>query len=459
MPHVDQAPTRHEDLSTKPSCQQSYVDNWSSIIAPQPWNEIHLKFYYQMQAEVGQQITRVLDALRDTEAYENTIVIFCSDHGDMQGAHGGMHEKWHVAYEEALHVPFIVSSPLLPGGARELDIPTNHADLIPTLLGFAGIDPDEALTRVQSDHTDAHPLVGRDLSSAIRAAEPAAPTEPILFTTDDEISEGSATTASPFGRVAKALHRYSTVKQPNHLQTVIAEVDVDGEQHLVKFSRYYDNAQFWTVPGERDERLQGRETVTVTEPEPEEYELYDLTLDPTEEHNLAHPSYADDRSRDLQRSDARAPDRTTRRQAAHPVSRRDARLPAARDPLTGARRLDRLEGAVDARHEVVLAEDVERPAATQRVAHPALGARDEQPDPERVERVVDRPECLLAGHVHLADRLEVEDDRARRRLGRADSREEVVLEEVGVGEDQLGFEAMDQHAGDRRRAPDRPRGR
>ena len=301
VPHVDQAPTHDEDLSTKPSCQQSYVDNWSSIIAPQPWNEIHLKFYYQMQAEVGRQITRVLDALRDTEAYENTIVIFCSDHGDLQGAHGGMHEKWHVAYEEALHVPFIVSSPLLPGGARELDIPTNHADLIPTLLGLTGIDPDQALTRLQSDHTEAHPLVGRDLSSAIRAAEPAAPTEPILFTTDDEISEGSATTPSPFGRVAHALRRYSTVKQPNHLQTVIAEVDVDGEQHLVKFSRYYDNAQFWTVPGERDERLQRRETVTVTEPEPEEYELYDLTLDPTEEHNLAHPSFADDRSRDLQR--------------------------------------------------------------------------------------------------------------------------------------------------------------
>ena len=77
---------------------------------------------------------------------------------------------------------------------------------------------------------------------------------------------------------------------------------MDGEQHLVKFSRYYDNAQFWTVPGERDERLDGRHTDTVTEPEPEEYELYDLTLDPIEERNLAHPSYADDRSRALQQS-------------------------------------------------------------------------------------------------------------------------------------------------------------
>ena len=227
-------------------------------------------------------------------------MIFTSDHGDMQGAHGGMHEKWHVAYEEALRVPFVVSSPLLPGGAREIDIPTNHADLIPTLLGLAGIDQAEALAQLQADHTDAHPLVGRDLSDAIRAAEPEAPSEPVLFTTDDEISEGSMPPASPFQRVARLARVYSTVKQPNHLETVIAEVEVDGEQHLVKFSRYYDNRQFWTVPGERDERLRGRKTNTVTEPEPDEFELYDLTLDPFEERNLAHPSNANDGSRRLQ---------------------------------------------------------------------------------------------------------------------------------------------------------------
>jgi arylsulfatase A-like enzyme len=302
VPHVDQAPTHDEDLSSKPSCQQSYVDNWGTMIAPQPWIETHLKFYYQMQAEVGAQITRVLDALRETGAYENTIVIFTSDHGDMQGAHGGMHEKWHVAYEEALHVPFIVSSPLLPGGARELAIPTTHADLIPTLLGLTGIDAGQALVRLQSDHDDARALVGRDLSQAIRAAEPAAPTEPILFTTDDEISEGNERSASPFHRFAARLDRLSTVKQPNHIQTVIAEVDVDGERHLIKFSRYYDNEQFWTVPAERDERLRGRHTETVTEPEPDEFELYDLSLDPFEERNLAHPSHADDRSRALQQT-------------------------------------------------------------------------------------------------------------------------------------------------------------
>ncbi len=199
-------------------------------------------------------------------------------------------------------VPFIVSSPLLPGGARELEIPTNHADLIPTLLGLAGIDHDDALAQVQAGHADARPLVGRNLADAIRAATPAAPSEPLLFTTDDEISEGTAKGASPIAGIARALAHIGTVEQPNHIETVIAEIDVGGEQHLIKFSRYHDNQQFWTVPGERDERLRGRHTDIVTEPEADEYELYDLTDDPIEERNLAHPSNADDRSRALQQT-------------------------------------------------------------------------------------------------------------------------------------------------------------
>ena len=81
---------------------------------------------------------------------------------------------------------------------------------------------------------------------------------------------------------------------------MIAEVDVDGEPHLVKFSRYHDNQQFWTVPGERDERVHKSKTFTVKEPEPDEYELYDLTVDPFEERNLAHPTHADDHSRKLE---------------------------------------------------------------------------------------------------------------------------------------------------------------
>src|SRR4051794_12891283 len=118
---------------------------------------------------------------------------------------------------------------------------------------------------------------------------------------------------------------------------------------------------------------------------------------------------------------------------------------------TGRRcRLDFLDGAVDAPHEIAFAEDVDGAAAAQRVAHGAPGVRDDQPDATRVERVVYRLQCLRARHVHLADRSEVEDDRAGWRLGRANAREQVVLEEIGIREDQLRLEAMDQRPGNRR---------
>jgi hypothetical protein len=213
-----------------------------------------------------------------------------------------MHEKWHTAYEEALHVPFVISSPLFAGGAREVDIPTSHADLLPTMLGLAGIEEDEALARLQVDHSEARPLVGRDLSDAVRGADPGPSREAVLFTTDDEPSEGPERSPSPFNRFARLTGKFSTVVQPNHLETVVAETEVGGAMHLVKFSRYHDNQQFWTVPGERDERRRGRKIITVTEPEPDEYELYDLTLDPHEERNLAHPSFADSQSAELEKT-------------------------------------------------------------------------------------------------------------------------------------------------------------
>jgi hypothetical protein len=102
-------------------------------------------------------------------------------------------------------------------------------------------------------------------------------------------------------KLAKGGGSYEFIKQPNHVETVVGNVDVDGEKHLVKFSRYHHNQQFWTIPGQTDKRLQKRKKFgTITEPPPDELELYDLSVDPFEQNNLAHRSQASDTSKKLQ---------------------------------------------------------------------------------------------------------------------------------------------------------------
>ena len=64
VPNIPAPPTQEEDLSTKPTCQQSYVDAWGKILAPQPHIEPQRRFYYQLQRTVDDQIGRVLAALR-----------------------------------------------------------------------------------------------------------------------------------------------------------------------------------------------------------------------------------------------------------------------------------------------------------------------------------------------------------------------------------------------------------
>ena len=85
----------------------------------------------------------------------------------------------------------------LPGG---ISTPTSHVDLIPTLMGLAGIDVEAAAAGVAEHHDEAQPLPGRDLSGLIAgsvAVESVA--SPLYFMTEDDMSRGlvAARTCSP----------------------------------------------------------------------------------------------------------------------------------------------------------------------------------------------------------------------------------------------------------------------
>jgi N-acetylglucosamine-6-sulfatase len=90
-------------------------------------------------AAVDRSVARIHDILERTGQLDDTLLIFTSDNGWLEGQH--RLEGKAVPYEEAVRVPLIVWAPpgLLGGAAppRATDEPTANIDLAPTLLDAA----------------------------------------------------------------------------------------------------------------------------------------------------------------------------------------------------------------------------------------------------------------------------------------------------------------------------------
>ncbi|MFA7483252.1 MAG: sulfatase-like hydrolase/transferase [Vulcanimicrobiota bacterium] len=292
-----------EDLSTKPDCHFEYsykigfsinsgVPPAGSVVLARPyqkepnpsaWYQAHGQFYCYLTYLVNLEMARVFDALDQGGLSDNTIVVFISDHGNMAGAHGGMTQKWHTAYDEVIRTPMVVSSPLInpeEQSLREVWQPSSLIDLVPTLLGLTGMSVDELLPNLQG-HQPVE-LVGADLSAHIAGkvrgpinGPDGSPRPGVLFVTDDNITElpDPELAESPPGQQA----RYNTfetlvqaagvlgvpltpgpIVQPNQVRCL-----VDGEWKLV---RYFDP--------------KGNH--------PDQWEMYHLVTDPTEVTNLLH---------------------------------------------------------------------------------------------------------------------------------------------------------------------------
>jgi len=111
-------------------------ENWSA----QRWRE-HRWAYCRLTEMVDAQIATILGAMRAAGLEENTVVIFTSDHGDLDAAHRLEHKS--ILYEEAARVPFVVSQKgtTEPGLIDETHPVAVGLDLIPTLCDYAGVEP------------------------------------------------------------------------------------------------------------------------------------------------------------------------------------------------------------------------------------------------------------------------------------------------------------------------------
>ncbi len=144
-------PDNHEVPEAEPECiKQKYVnarpfrayirEKWTK----NQWR-LHRWAYCRLTEMVDKEIGMVLDALREAGMEDNTLIVFTSDHGDMDSAHRMEHKS--VLYEESVRVPFIMRyKGMIPAGVVDnTHLVSNGLDLLPTLCDFAGVEAPKGL--------------------------------------------------------------------------------------------------------------------------------------------------------------------------------------------------------------------------------------------------------------------------------------------------------------------------
>lgn len=97
-------------------------------------------FYHACVSFVDYQIGRIIDALKEKGMYEETMIVFTSDHGDMMGDYGYTGKRTMV--DASTNTPLMVR---YPGKApARCDKPCSIVDIPPTILSYAGVDYDPA---------------------------------------------------------------------------------------------------------------------------------------------------------------------------------------------------------------------------------------------------------------------------------------------------------------------------
>lgn len=141
---VELPPNFADDLTTKPSVQAAYrnaVDAKSPLDSGDNSALNYVNFYAYLHSVVEPHISKVLNALEEFGLSNDTIVARTSDHGELGLSHGGLREKSYTAYEEMIHVPLVVSNPLLFPAGVTTDALYSHVDLLPTLAELAQAPP------------------------------------------------------------------------------------------------------------------------------------------------------------------------------------------------------------------------------------------------------------------------------------------------------------------------------
>ena len=127
MPDEKEMPDFRELTGNRCSCERLQMSRQDILRTK--------NFYYACVSFVDYQVGRIIEALKKRGIYNDTLIVYASDHGDMMGDYGAIGKR--AMLESAYHVPLMIRYPGMEH--NQFSNVCSLVDLAPTILDYAGI--------------------------------------------------------------------------------------------------------------------------------------------------------------------------------------------------------------------------------------------------------------------------------------------------------------------------------
>ena len=137
------------ETGCEPECIRALY-GWRHIDPPATEHQLRVAraAYYAMIEFMDRNVGRILDSLERSGQADDTLVIYCSDHGDMLGEHGLWSKK--CFYEQSAGIPLVARLPGVTAPGSTCDSLCSLVDMAPTFV---------ELTAAPAMHTDGESLL------------------------------------------------------------------------------------------------------------------------------------------------------------------------------------------------------------------------------------------------------------------------------------------------------------
>lgn len=218
-----------------------------------------MAYYYACIEHIDQQVGRMIDLLKRKGLYDDTLIVYTSDHGEYLGSHHLLLKGGYM-YEPLVRVPLIVKYPKGRAAGPVSSAQTSNTDLAPTILRQAGCAPAPIMRGIDlATNTEGHEFVfaesgrGRQRMARSRRCKLIVSRQPslaMLFDLEKDPIEsqnryGDPAYAEEQRRLEEALRQWGgeEAQEPylDENAPVIAQPNVPkrDDDHRIAIERYY----------------------------------------------------------------------------------------------------------------------------------------------------------------------------------------------------------------------------